>query len=92
MNEWEVVGVIIALVGFLAVIIPVFTKLTKQLTTLNCNFENMNRAFADLSTKNTDAHARLWKKSEQHDQRLSEHDTEISVIKTELRDKRVKGE
>lgn len=77
MTEWGVVGVIIALVGLGAVIVKPIVSLTRAITTLTCTVDSLRADMQELTTKNTESHARLWKHNDKQDEQLKNHEGRI---------------
>lgn len=80
MTEWEVVGVIVALVGlFLTVGAPII-KLITSITKLTGTVDALQKDMESLTTKNTEAHRRLWEHNEEQDDKINDHESRIRVI------------
>ena len=76
MTEWGVVGVLIALAGFLSLIIKPVISLTKSITELNGNV----KLFQSMFSQNDEEHDRLWKHNDVQDAKISEHDRELASL------------
>ena len=76
MTEWGVVGVLIALAGFLSLIIKPVISLTKSITELNGNV----KLFQSMFSQNDEEHDRLWKHNDVQDAKISEHDRKLASI------------
>lgn len=80
MTEWEVVGIIIALVGFaIAVGTPVI-KLNTSITKLIFHIDSLDQGLEKLETKNHESHGRLWKHNEEQDKELDDHEKRIIIL------------
>lgn len=80
MTEWGVVGVIVALVGlFLTVGAPII-KLITSITKLTGTVDALQKDMEGLTTKNTEAHRRLWEHNEEQDDKINDHESRIRVI------------
>lgn len=89
--EWTIVGVIIIMLGFAGTILALAGKITKPMERLNCSIVELSTKFNCLTEKiasdgsnNEKEHIALWDKSEEHDKKINEHDTEIAVLKEKV--------
>lgn len=80
MNEWGVVGVIAALVALGTAIVAPLIKLTKAITALTINVSAMQQTIEGNKADNKASHDRLWRRSDEHEERLSDHETRIGII------------
>lgn len=80
MTEWGVVGVIIALVGLGAAIIKPIISLNTAITKLTMAVNELQKDIADITTRNTSSHDRLWKKNGEQDATLDDHEHRITVL------------
>lgn len=71
MQYWDVLVVIIALVGLFATVLPFFTKLNKTLGELNSTVELLKGVVNDIDEKNRDTHKRIFDRIEDHETRIS---------------------
>lgn len=78
--EWQIVGVIVTLVGFLAVILPPIVKLNSSITKLNITMEHITKELWELKSDNHDSHRRLWDKNDEQDKALNDHETRITTL------------
>ena len=76
MTEWGVVGVIISLLGLIALVMKPIICLTKSITELNGNVKLFNSMFS----QNDDEHDRLWKHNDVQDAKISEHERELASL------------
>lgn len=84
MTQWEVVGVIVVLVGlFTAVCVPII-KSTKEsvraMTELNITMKNLADKLTNLESNNTEAHRRIWVHNDEQDAKIQDHETRITII------------
>ena len=82
MNEWGVVGVIIALVGFLATIIKPLTNLTRSITELTVVVKRLQRDLQEQESSAHESHKRLWEHNNKQDDRLEDHEHRLIVLET----------
>lgn len=71
---------IAALVAFGVAIVTPMIKLTKSITSLDMSVKSLNAGLTDLKNDNASAHKRLWDKNDSQDERISDHETRISVL------------
>lgn len=82
MTEWQVVGVIVVLLGLTATVIKPIVTLNSSITRLTelCSFLEKN--IEDLTRKNGEAHDRLWHRTDEHDAKLQVHETRIALLES----------
>lgn len=94
MNEWDVVVVIIALVGlFFAIYTPMRKgvkeeeesrrKNTEATTELTVTMKIFIERFDKFETKNSQSHERIWNHNENQDIKLEDHETRLRIIEKE---------
>ena len=81
---WEIFLGIVALVGFLITIISPLMKLSKTMTELNVNMQNLNQAMNTLTSNNTESHRRIWEHNEEQDSKIENHEKRITKIETKM--------
>ena len=74
MNEWMVVTVVIALVGFVIAIVTPIIKLNTTITKLALSVDYLRDDLAELTGKNSDSHQKLWDKNAEQDTVLTRHE------------------
>lgn len=77
MTEWQVVGVIIALVGLVSGVVAPIVKLNTTIIKLTTIVDGLAEKFASLSTKNSATHKDLYNVVNDHERRivvLEDHD------------------
>ena len=78
--EWEVFGVIAAIVGFLAVILPPLIRLNGSITRLTVTMERLAKDMDTQRERSRESHKRLWEHNEEQDERLNNHETRITKL------------
>lgn len=85
--EWQVVTVVIALVGLIGGITTPMLKLNSTITKLMASVDSLKEDVGDLKNnikeindKNRNQVERLWKKNDEQDKVISDHDTRITVL------------
>lgn len=80
MTEWNVVSVLIALVGlFLTVGAPIL-KLIESLTKLDLSVQSLKADLDELSAHNTRSHERIFSRLDGQEETLHDHETRIQVM------------
>jgi len=80
MNEWAVFGVLVAVAGFLAVVVPPIVNLTKSITRLTVVVDNLSK---DMELQRR-SNSKLWAHNDEQDGRLCDHETRLQLLeKTE---------
>jgi hypothetical protein len=80
MTEWGVVGVIIALIGLGTAIVKPLITLNTSIVSLTSKLEQMGDNLADISSRNTKSHERLWAHNNEQDDTLGDHERRITVL------------
>ena len=81
---WEIFLGIVALVGFVITLATPLMKLSKTMTELNVNMQNLNKAMNVLTTNNTESHRRIWAHNEEQDEKIENHEKRITKIETKM--------
>lgn len=71
MEYWDVLVVIIAVVGLFATVLPFFTKLNRTLGELNATVEQMQKVIDNFEKNSRETHGKIYKKLDDHETRLS---------------------
>ena len=82
--SWEIFLGIVALVGFCVTIATPLMKLSKTMTELNVNMQNLNQAMNTLTANNTESHRRIWVHNDEQDEKLENHEKRITKIETKM--------
>ena len=77
---WEIVLGLIALVGFVVSIATLFSNLSKTLGVLETTIQNLRETINDFKKNSHDTHAALYKKSDEHDKKLADHEVRIEIL------------
>ena len=81
---WEIFLGIVALVGFCVTIATPLMKLSKTMTELNVNMQNLNQAMNTLTANNTESHKRIWVHNDEQVEKLENHEKRITKIETKM--------
>ena len=80
MTEWEVFGVIIAVIGFVSAIVTPLVKLTKSITELTTVVEHLSNEVTQQKKQSVESHTKLWSYNVKQDDQLNDHETRISLL------------
>ena len=76
MTEWAVFGVLVAVAGFLAVVVPPIVNLTKSITRLTVVVDNLSKDM-ELQRK---SNSKLWAHNDEQDEKLNDHETRLQLL------------
>ena len=71
MQYWDIVVVIISLVGLFATVLPFFTKLNRTLGELNATVEQMQNVITNFEKNSRETHGKIYDKINDHETRIS---------------------
>lgn len=71
MTEWQVLGVIAAVIGFAITVGAPIIKLNSTLTLLISKLDSLTADFGDFSQRNRESHQRIFTKLDDHERRLT---------------------
>lgn len=80
MNEWAVFGVIVAIAGFLAVVVPPIVKLTNSITRLTVVVDKLSNDLENQKKQSIESHDKLWSHNNEQDERINDHETRIQLL------------
>ena len=83
MTEWQVVGVIIALVGLVGANVAPLIRLNSTITKLTLTVDHLVKDMDEQHRRSHDAHTKLWDHQNEQDEKLVNH--EIRITKLENR-------
>lgn len=86
--EWQIFGVIVALIGFATAIVAPVIKLNSSITKLTVTVDRLVKDMDAQSRRSHDAHERLWEHQDEQDKTLTNHEIRITKLenhKEELR-------
>lgn len=81
MNEWQVVGVIMALVGLASAIVAPIIKLNTSITKLTVLLDGLKSNQDSYEQRNREAHKCIWEHNGEQDEMLQKHETDIQLLK-----------
>ncbi|MGD9559347.1 MAG: hypothetical protein AB7V55_01920 [Oscillospiraceae bacterium] len=80
MTEWQVVGVIITLLGFAITVAGPILKLNASITTLTVTMKLFTEKLQKMDTENDASHRRMWRKHNGQDEKIANHDKRIHLL------------
>ena len=87
MAEWEVFGVIVALLGFVAAVVPPMLKLNTSITKLTVTMEAMSHDVREQRDNSREAHKNLWagiegveRQAAENKEKLGDHEHRIQRL------------
>lgn len=80
MTEWAVFGVLAAVVGFLAVVVPPIVNLTKSITRLTVVVDKLGGDLEEQKRQGSESRRKLWAHNDEQDGRLNDHETRIRLL------------
>ena len=80
MTEWSVVGVLISMVGLIAVVVRPMLSLNASITRLTTLLDNLRQQLQLMADKNAKGHDKIWRKLEQQESTLEQHEHRITVL------------
>lgn len=80
MNEWTIVTVIATLIAICASVIRPMISLNGTITKLTAAVNVLEKNISGLTAKNSESHAKIWERVEEHDDVLSSHETRLVLI------------
>ncbi len=78
--EWEIITVIIALVGLVATVTKPIMKLTNTITQLNDTCQTLEERMEKFENHNHDSHVKIWAHNDKQDEQLTNHENRISIL------------
>lgn len=80
LSEWEVVGVIVVLVGLFFTVSSPIMKLISSITKLTATVETLQENVDSVTKRNTESHRRLWEHNKEQDAEIQEHGRRIEKL------------
>lgn len=84
MDEWTVVTALAVLAGLMTSVIKPVINLNGSIIRLTETVNTLQKNIAGLAAKNSETHEKLWRKNEQQDIRLNEHETRLQIMERRL--------
>lgn len=78
--EWQIVTVIVTLIGLGVTIVTPIVKLNTSITKLTSTVDHLAQQIADEEAQNAKSHDRIWKKEGEQDAQLGDHERRITVL------------
>lgn len=80
MTEWGVVAVIVVLAGLFSTLLAPMLRLNSSITKLTVTMESTAKSLEELSKTNTEDHRRIWKKEEEQDKVIGNHEYRLQDL------------
>ncbi len=80
MQEWDVVGVIAALIALFSTVVAPMIKLTLAIAKLTTTMEQLEKNMDCLMAGNSAAHERIWDHAREQSVQISDHEARIRVM------------
>lgn len=80
MQEWDVVGVIAALIALFSTVVAPMIKLTLAIAKLTTTMEQLEKNMDCLMAGNNAAHERIWDHTREQSVQISDHEARIRVM------------
>lgn len=84
--NWEIFETVVAIVGFLAVIVPPIIKLTSAITKLTITMETFGKQRQEDQKNAYDTHKRILDHNEKQDKILEDHERRICAVEIKTED------
>lgn len=85
MTEWQVVGVIVALIGLVASIITPMLRLNSTIATLTAAVKENSKALERHEIHSREAHKRLHGRIDEVEDKVDDHESRITVLEAKGR-------
>lgn len=82
MTEWQVVGVVVALIGLVTALVTPMLKLNTSITTLTVVVEKNSQALERHEKHSREAHARLHARVDEVEEKVDGHEARITKLET----------
>ena len=80
MQEWDIVGVIAALVALLSAVLAPMMKLAQAIARLTTTIEHLEKNAECLVASNRKAHEHLWEHAQEQTAQINDHEARIRVM------------
>ena len=78
--EWQVVTVIIALVGLFFTVAKPIINLTNNISKLDHTCERLDSQFSTFEVNNKESHRRIWEHNDEQDKAINDHEMRITTL------------
>lgn len=83
MTQWDIVLVIVALLGLIATVTAPMVKLNSSMTKLTVMLQNVTKELDVQKADNHDSHRRLWEHETLQDKTLQKHENRLNLLEKE---------
>lgn len=88
MTEWNVVLVVIALVGLISTVVPPILRLNSNIVKLTSCFDSLTKELSEYKGKNDRSHDKIWSALGAHTEKLDDHETRLAIIEYNKEERR----
>ena len=81
--EWTVVTVLITLSGLIIAIMTPLLKLNSNIVRLSASVDVLTGEMEKYTAKNDQSHDKLWKKNEEQDATLDDHEHRLTILEVQ---------
>ena len=78
--EWQLVTVIIALVGLFFTVAKPIINLTNTISKLDHTCERLDSQFSTFEVNNKESHRRIWEHNDEQDKAINDHEMRITTL------------
>ena len=80
MNEWEVFGVITALIAFAVAVVKPIINLTQSITKLTVVVDKLSSDVDTQKKQSITSHEKLWAHNDEQDEKINDHEKRIYAL------------
>ena len=84
MNEWGVVGVLVTLMGLIAIIVAAVVYIVSSITKIMETNVHLQQEITNERDLNIEAHKKIWDRIDRQEAKLADHEKELYGIKVLL--------
>lgn len=80
MTQWDVVTVLVAVVGLFATVGAPVIKLNATMTRLSTLVEALEKKVDNQAASSKESHRRLWEHNDEQDGKIADHEKRITIL------------
>ena len=84
MNEWGVVGVLVTLMGLIAIVVAAVVYIVSSITKIMETNVHLQQEITNERDLNIEAHKKIWDRIDRQEAKLADHEKELYGIKVLL--------
>lgn len=85
MTQWNVVLVLISILGLVTAITAPIVKLNTNITKLTVTISSIDEKMRSFDKDNSKSHDRLWRQLEEGKTTVTDHEKRITIIETRVK-------